>query len=114
MGYHTELQVDVTIDNTGEDAYQTTIYSTTLAEINLNNLPECDFINGSYVCVVAYPIKEKTIKSFRFDLTNLNPNRQYLQFAFSIDSIGIDVKELNNKFKLQIPVVLQNTPYIEK
>ena len=106
--------MNVEVSNFGESAYQTKLYLKVLPEVSLINLRECDFENGSYVCLVARVLNGKVKKSFLFDLANLTPNYKEIPIHFKVESIGNDADLSDNELQVTIPVNFQNNPYLDR
>ncbi|XP_063919454.1 integrin alpha-4-like [Zophobas morio] len=113
FGINNEAKVNVEVSNFGESAYQTKLYLKVLPEVSLINLRECDFENGSYVCLVARVLNGKVKKSFLFDLANLTPNYKEIPIHFKVESVGNDADLSDNELQVTIPVNFQNNPYLD-
>ncbi|KAJ3637555.1 hypothetical protein MTP99_001005 [Tenebrio molitor] len=112
VGRDRELKVEVTIQNSGEAAYQLKLYIDVAPEISLINLRECDLENGSYVCALGQIFNGTVKKSFLLDLANLRPNRTRLPVSFRVESIGQDVNPSDDKLTLYVPVTLQSNLHV--
>jgi hypothetical protein len=112
VGADRELKVEVTIQNSGEAAYQLKLYIDVAPEISLINLRECDLENGSYVCALGQIFNGTVKKSFLLDLANLRPNRTRLPVSFRVESIGQDVNPSDDKLTLYVPVTLQSNLHV--
>lgn len=114
VGADRELKVEVTIQNSGEAAYQLKLYIDVAPEISLINLRECDLENGSYVCALGQIFNGTVKKSFLLDLANLRPNRTRLSVSFRVESIGQDVNPSDDKLTLHVPVTLQSNLHVSR
>ncbi|CAG9765629.1 unnamed protein product [Ceutorhynchus assimilis] len=113
LGEDYQIDLEVTIRNDGDPAYQGELQLQVSASIELRN--NCDKNkDGNYTCPIGYKLETNATKNetYIFDILKLDLNSKEISINVSIRSYGINKKGYKDKDNLMIPVTANSTSYI--
>ncbi|XP_066259605.1 integrin alpha-PS4-like [Euwallacea similis] len=112
LGLDKHVDLKVITNNNGEPAYQCKLKLVVPSGLKLRNIKDCIKSEGNYTCLISELLVGSIETHFVFDIIGINPNIDAIKFRVQISSLGVNVPESQDTMELQLPVVLDSTPYI--
>ncbi|XP_066152054.1 integrin alpha-PS5-like isoform X2 [Euwallacea fornicatus] len=114
LGLDKQMDLKIITNNNGEPAYQCKVKLVVPSGLELRNIKDCVKFEGNYTCLISELLVGSVETHFVFDIIGIKPNVDEIKFRAQVSWLGMNLPESENTKELQLPVVLDSTPYITR